>query len=317
MYNEHYRHGAGKRQRSERMNVQMSLQGQKNPSKRRQQVQRYWLIIGLVAVLAAAGILSGFYFIGKNGDADSKEISLTRQQEELWRKAGEEAGTEVETADEHLERIRMEATMQGYPEGVIELLDKNPATVKYVEDDGEKQGQIFAEDIGDDYVDGQIPLLIQWDERWGYAPYGTSVVAVSGCGPTCMAMVVCGLTHDPTVTPAVTAAYGTANHYVDEENNTYWAFMSEAGANWGLSCYSGFLSEQQLAAELLAGHPVICSMGPGDFTQNGHFIVMTGYENGQIRINDPFSEENSARTWTYAQIQGQTRAMWVYSLAGQ
>ena len=126
MYNEHYRHGAGKRQRSERMNVQMSLQGQKNPSKRRQQVQRYWLIIGLVAVLAAAGILSGFYFIGKNRDADSKEISLTRQQEELWRKAGEEAGTEVETADEHLERIRMEATMQGYPEGVIELLDKNP-----------------------------------------------------------------------------------------------------------------------------------------------------------------------------------------------
>ena len=182
---------------------------------------------------------------------------------------------------------------------------------------GEKQGQIYAEDIGDDYVEGQIPLLIQWDERWGYAPYGTSVVAVSGCGPTCMAMVAAGLTHDPTITPAKMAAYGTENSYVDEENNTYWAFMQEAGANWGLSCYSGFLTEQQLAAELSAGHPVICSMGPGYFTQNGHFIVMTGYENGQIRINDPFSEENSARTWSYAEIQGQIKAMWVYSLAGQ
>ena len=44
----------------------------------------------------------------------------------------------------------MEATAAGYPEGVIELLDKNPATVSYVEDYGEKQGQIYAEDIGDD-----------------------------------------------------------------------------------------------------------------------------------------------------------------------
>mgnify|MGYP001625556625 FL=1 len=132
-----------------------------------------------------------------------------------------------------------------------------------------------------------------------------------------MAMVAAGLTHDPTITPAKVAAYGTENSYVDEENNTYWAFMQEAGADFGLSCYSGFLTEQQLAAELSAGHPVICSMGPGYFTQNGHFIVMTGYENGQIRINDPFSEENSARTWSYAEIQDQIKAMWVYSLAGQ
>lgn len=295
----------------------MSLPSQKHPSRRRQQVQRYWLIIGVVALFAVAGILTGVYLAGKDRHTASTKVSLTKKQQELRKKAEEEAGIELETKEEHLERVRMEATSKGYPKGVIELLDKNPATVGYVEDYGEKQGQIYAEDIGDNYVEGQIPLLIQWDERWGYAPYGTSVVAVSGCGPTCMAMVVSGLTHDPTVTPAVTAAYGTANHYVDEENNTYWAYMSEAGANWGLSCYSGLFSEEQLAEKLGAGHPVICSMGPGYFTQNGHFIVMTGYENGQIKINDPFSEENSARTWTYDEIQDQIKAMWVYSLAGQ
>lgn len=296
---------------------QMIWGKQKNPSRRRQQVKRHWLVIGFVAVLAAGGVFFGMGFAIRCQDAASADGPLTERQKELWERAGIEAGLEIETAEEHLERIRIEATVRGYPEGVIELLDKNPATVNYVEDYGEKQGQVFAEDIGDNYIDGQIPLLLQWDERWGYAPYGTSVVAVSGCGPTCMAMVASGLTHNPSITPAVTAAYGTANSYVDEDNNTYWAFMSEAGAAWGLSCYSGLLDEQQLAAELGAGHPVICSMGPGYFTQNGHFIVMTGYDNGQIRINDPFSEENSARTWSYAQIQGQIRAMWVYSLAGQ
>ena len=293
----------------------MILTEQKNPSRRRQQVRRYWAMIGLALVLCI-GIL-GYHFLGGNQEKEAVAITQTKQQKELWEQARQEAGLSVETPEEHLEQVRIQATVQGYPKGVIELLDKNPATVDYVEDYGEKQGQAYAEDIGDDYVEGQIPLLIQWDERWGYAPYGTSVVAVSGCGPTCMAMVAAGLNHDPTITPAKVAAYGTENSYVDEENNTYWAFMQEAGADFGLSCYSGFLTEQQLAAELSAGHPVICSMGPGYFTQNGHFIVMTGYENGQIRINDPFSEENSARTWSYAEIQDQIKAMWVYSLAGQ
>lgn len=293
----------------------MTLTGQKNPSKRKQQVRRYWAMIGLALVLCI-GIL-GYHFLGGNQEKEAVAITQTKQQKELWEQAKQEAGLSVETPEEHLEQVRIQATVQGYPKGVLELLDKNPATVDYVEDYGEKQGQAYAEDIGDDYVEGQIPLLIQWDERWGYAPYGTSVVAVSGCGPTCMAMVAAGLNHDPTITPAKVAAYGTENSYVDEENNTYWAFMQEAGADFGLSCYSGFLTEQQLAAELSAGHPVICSMGPGYFTQNGHFIVMTGYENGQIRINDPFSEENSARTWSYAEIQDQIKAMWVYSLAGQ
>ena len=292
----------------------MTLTGQKNPSKRKQQVRRYWAMIGLALVLCI-GIL-GYHFLGGNQEKEAVAITQTKQQKELWEQAKQEAGLSVETPEEHLEQVRIQATVQGYPKGVLELLDKNPATVDYVEDYGEKQGQAYAEDIGDDYVEGQIPLLIQWDERWGYAPYGTSVVAVSGCGPTCMAMVAAGLNHDPTITPAKVAAYGTENSYVDEENNTYWAFMQEAGADFGLSCYSGFLTEQQLAAELSAGHPVICSMGPGYFTQNGHFIVMTGYENGQIRINDPFSEENSARTWSYAEIQDQIKAMWVYSLAG-
>lgn len=295
----------------------MTGTGKKNPSKRKQQVRRYWVMIGLVLVVALAAVICGLYFFGKGQDTASAGMPETKQQKELWEQAKQEAGLSVETPEEHLEQVRIQATVQGYPKGVIELLDKNPATVDYVEAYGEKQGQAYAEDIGDDYVEGQIPLLIQWDERWGYAPYGTSVVAVSGCGPTCMAMVAAGLNHDPTITPAKVAAYGTENSYVDEENNTYWAFMQEAGADFGLSCYSGFLTEQQLAAELSAGHPVICSMGPGYFTQNGHFIVMTGYENGQIRINDPFSEENSARTWSYAEIQDQIKAMWVYSLAGQ
>lgn len=129
-----------------------------------------------------------------------------------------------------------------------------------------------------------------------------------------MAMVAAGLNKDPSITPAKVAAYGTENHYVDEDNNTYWAFMREAGSNWNLSSYEGVLTEEQVGAELAAGHPIICSVGPGDFTQNGHFIVLTGYENGVVKVNDPFSQKNSEATWVFKDIADQIKAMWVYSL---
>ena len=193
---------------------------------------------------------------------------------------------------------------------MIELLDKNAETVDFVADYEKKKDKPYADTIEEDLSNGEIPELLQWDERWGYAPYGTGIVATSGCGPTCMAMVAAGLNQDASITPAKVAAYGTEHGYVDEENNTYWRFMDEAGANWNLNSVGGMLSEEQVSAELAQGHPVICSMGPGDFTQIGHFIVLTGYENGTVTVNDPFSIKNTNTAWTFANIKDQIKAMW-------
>lgn len=73
------------------------------------------------------------------------------------------------------------------------------------------------------------------------------------------------------------------------------------------------MSEEQVALELSQGHPIICSVGPGDFTKIGHFIVLTGYENGNVKVNDPFSIKNSKATWVFANIKDQIKAMWVFS----
>ena len=155
---------------------------------------------------------------------------------------------------------------------------------------------------------------MQWDERWGYAPYGTSIVAVSGCGPTCLSMVVSGLTGDKTLTPAKMAEYGTEHHYINEDNDTYWIFMSEAGDEWGIKSREKMLDEENLKKELLKGNPVICSVGPGDFTQIGHFIVLAGYEDGKVIVYDPFSQKNSDKRWVYDKFKDQIKSMWTYSL---
>lgn len=265
-------------------------------------------ILGVIAAVITAAFAG--YCLHQNQVEEKKqaeEQKIKKQKEKQSKKAKEE------TPEEKLARVRKQAEENGYPESVIELLDKNEETVDFVADYAKKKDKPCADTIGEDLSSGKIPELLQWDERWGYAPYGTGIVATSGCGPTCMAMVAAGLNQDASITPAKVAAYGTEHGYVDEENNTYWRFMEEAGANWNLNSYGGMLSEEQVSAELAQGHPIICSMGPGDFTQIGHFIVLTGYENGNVKVNDPFSMKNTNATWSFAGIKDQIKAMWVFS----
>lgn len=282
----------------------------RHSNRRRQQVRRQLLLIGCVIFIAICAI--GSCQVHKKR-SEAKEAAKIEQQKKEEKK-GKKKTEKKETPEKHLERVRAKAISAGYPDDVIELLDKNPETVDFVENYPKKKDSKPAETIGDSLQPGSIPLLLQWDERWGYSTYGTSIIAISGCGPTCMAMVASGLNQDPSITPAKVASFGTQHSYVDEENNTYWSFMREAGASWNLSCYEGLLNETQVSAELSAGHPIICSVGPGNFTQIGHFIVLTGYENGNVTVNDPFSKANSETLWNFSQIKDQIRAMWVYSL---
>ncbi len=80
---------------------------------------------------------------------------------------------------------------------------------------------------------------MQWDERWGYAPYGTSIVAASGCGPTCMAMVAAGLNQDASITPAKVAAYGTEHGYGTKR-------ITRTGDSWMKPEQTGILTVLQV-----------------------------------------------------------------------
>lgn len=281
---------------------------------RRNQILKCIAVVGVIAAVITAAF-TGYYLHQERMEEKKQEEALKAEKAEKKKEAEakKKEALKTETAEEKLERVRRQAEEQGVPQSVRELLDKNAETVDFVADYTKKKDEPYADNIGTDLSQGGIPELLQWDERWGYAPYGTGIVATSGCGPTCMAMVAAGLNQDASITPAKVAAYGTEHGYVDEENNTYWRFMDEAGANWNLNSVGGLLSEEQVSAELAQGHPIICSMGPGDFTQIGHFIVLTGYENGNVKVNDPFSIKNTNTTWSFANIKDQIKAMWVFS----
>ena len=65
----------------------------------------------------------------------------------------------------------------------------------------------FSIDLSDCLKDGTVPLLMQWDERWGYESYGSGLIGWTGCGPTCLSMAAVGLTGDTGWNPAKVAAF--------------------------------------------------------------------------------------------------------------
>lgn len=197
-----------------------------------------------------------------------------------------------------------------YPEILLMMLSKNTDMTDYVYHYNKYKGNVFSDNLGK-VKKGQYPLLLQYDKRWGYGNYGDSVIAISGCGPTSVAMVIAGLTGRNDITPYDIAKYAYENGYY--ENGTSWDFFTKGVIKYGIIGKEIALSESVMVKELKKGHPIICSMRPGDFTTTGHLILITDYKNDKFKINDPNSKERSNKLWSYQTLKTQIKNLWSFT----
>ena len=201
-----------------------------------------------------------------------------------------------------------------YPPALLDLLAGNSETIEFVGGYPDHHADAPAETLSEPL--DTVPLLLQWDKRWGYRAYGSSMVAVSGCAPTSLAMAAAYLTGDSTVTPYRVARYAADNGYYVAGQGTSWSLLSEGAGAFGVRCTQLSLDKGQIDAALDAGQPVICSMLPGDFTTEGHFIVLSGRaDNGEYIVRDPNSVSRSEKTWPYDRLSGQIAALWACTRA--
>lgn len=194
---------------------------------------------------------------------------------------------------------------------LVELLERNPDAADYVLNYPLKKYLQPEIDLSQYKDSAQVPLLLQWDERWGYTEYANQLMGLSGCGPTCLSMVCLYLLNDPKYTPRYIADFAKKNGYCSPGNGSTWTLISEGGKKLGLDVVEIPLDTNRIIRNLNVGNPIICVMGPGDFTTTGHFIVLTGYANGKVSVNDPNSPTNSAKLWDLEAIKGQIRNLWV------
>lgn len=201
--------------------------------------------------------------------------------------------------------------LSDYPDELIELYKRNPETEQFVFEYPLKKADAPAIDLSG-LDTSSVPLLMQWDQRWGYTQYSGDLFGLTGCGPTCLSMVALYLTGDTSMNPAWMADFASSNGYASEGNGSAWTLFSEGGVKLGFDVTEIPLDEQRILRNLEVGNPIIASMGKGDFTTTGHFIVITGCEDGKLRVNDPNSHENSEQLWEYDRIQGQIKNLWVF-----
>ncbi len=158
-----------------------------------------------------------------------------------------------------------------------------------------------------------FPLFLQWDPRWGYEEYGNGAnIGVSGCGPTCLSMVLFTLTRKENLTPDYFASYSMKNGYYVEDVGTAWALMEEAAPEYGITVQKPQMTKEVMEKALDQGKMLICAMREGDFTAGGHFIVIYGYDKSGFYVNDSNCVARSRRQWTFAEIGKQIKCIWAY-----
>ncbi|MCM1119963.1 MAG: C39 family peptidase [bacterium] len=204
-----------------------------------------------------------------------------------------------------------------YPESLLELLELNPEAEAFVRGYFQNKDKHPEIDLSEEVQQGTIPLFLQWDERWGYETYGSDFLAVTGCGPTCLSMVRCGLSGETDWNPLRTAEFAQREGYYVKGVGTAWDLMTYGAMELGLTTEQVMYDADHILAWLQGGNPIICAMRPGDFTTTGHFIVLSGVdEEGRVIVRDPNSRKNSDKTWGVEELMPQIKNLWGYQYDG-
>lgn len=265
-----------------------------------------WTQVGMQqagdAVTAGTGsVLAGSY--ASLWGMEEVDVPKVRSREEVLRRL-KSLGAENDTMKEIYEN------RAAYPEKLLEALANNPEMAGFVSgytgtEDRARGGLTEAEKAA------EYPLFLQWDPRWGYVKYGKgSCIALSGCGPTCLAMAMFYLTGDESFTPDAMAAYSMKNDHYVPGVGTAWALLTELPPLYGVKVGEPGIAEKELQKALDGGKVLICSMQAGDFTAGGHFVVVYGYDGEGFLVNDPNCVARSLRRWTWEEIGDQVRHVW-------
>ena len=292
-------------------------------AKRKLMVKRICILISITFLFAVIGrtiILTKENKNIENSNHSTKEIKekvtnrhIDYKMERPQKRTRKEALKQISKwakKDKQMEEIYHHRDT--YPDDMLKALANNPELAEFMVGYYKDTVKVKHGKLSKKEIKSEFPLLLQWDKRWGYAPYGDSIIGIAGCGPTCLSMVIVAMTGDKSATPYQLAKYSENNGYYVEGIGTSWALMSDAVTDYGIRTHQISADEVIMKEELKKGHMLICSMREGDFTSEGHFIVIYGSKKGKFLINDPNSRSRSKKKWSYHILKNQIRAVWTY-----
>ena len=154
-----------------------------------------------------------------------------------------------------------------------------------------------------EYV-GSYIYFNQADEAWNHS--GLSIHS-AGCGPSAIAVCITNLT-SKWVTPVDVASWGAQNGYYSSAGSVHEGIPAMV-EHFGLQCEGAGTDYEKIKSALKNGNFVIGLMGPGYFTNGGHFIALVEIDkDDQVTVADVGSRRRSQYKYALKDVIRESKA---------
>lgn len=149
----------------------------------------------------------------------------------------------------------------------------------------------------------EIPLILQTDKRWKDTYYGVedgdpiqNTLEINGCAIASLAMVSSYL--DKKEETPLDILKWSGNRFFSKDQGTSWSIFSMYAEEHNYLFADLEDNMELVKAHLMKGHPVIISVKPGYFTEIGHIMVLSGYneETNMFWLNNPSDTKKKSHT---------------------
>lgn len=159
----------------------------------------------------------------------------------------------------------------------------------------------------------EVPDIKQTDSKYDsyrYPGYSSSRISGTGSGFVSLAMVIQYLTKKD-VSVETVATWAANNGYFNGQI-AQGNFIEAAAKKWNLGNVKKTKNLNTAVDALKNGKPVISYQGPGVFTSQSHYIVLTGVDSaGDIHVNDP-NGNHTRTTYTKQEINKNNNNYYIF-----
>lgn len=230
--------------------------------------------------------------------------NATQQQESEAEKPRVATGISDELSQELTARLdqgdqiaQIASSADQYPdERLVRLALDEPGAISLVA--GYPKSDKAAQAYGEEASIGSYPQLYDWDSRWGAVDYAGSALAVTGSGPTVMAMATIGLTGSADNTPATIAKLAEDKGLATGDSGLSGDFFTTESNSLGVVYHSYDTSADNISAVLTSGTVLAMEAKADSLTPYDHWILVV--EKGAddtYTVHDPTSTGVTAKTW--------------------
>lgn len=151
----------------------------------------------------------------------------------------------------------------------------------------------------DTVTKGKVPELYCWDSRWGAVDYAGHALAVSGSGPTSLAMAYMSLAGNADQTPATIATLVQNSALATGDSGMDASFVEKNLSGLGLSAKSYTTSADNINVAVDANSYALIEVMANTLTDKAHWILaVSENQDGTVYIQDPTSPEASSHAWS-------------------